>query len=324
MQDEVWKRRSQIYLDAIAMPQTIERWRSSIPKDVHKSSVKPMMYKKVGAEHTSNAPVLPQIKEPYMSSIPKDIHGFSVEPKMKYRKAEAEDALKAFAMSQIEERLASLIPKTINGSSMRPKTKHTIAEAEYTSKASTMSQIKERHSSSILKDIHCSSVKSKTKHTIAEAEDTSNVPAIPQYMDPILKDLHRSSFKPKKVSRPQPARRRRPKQQYHDSQPEEPFYQPWIHCVCDLEEDSDGESTLTRAKNNGTAIYIIDDDGDFKGRSCPHLRECTHYIASYPDKYEPKTVASDFLRILGQHPWLPALNQRWEEKRESEKQALGG
>lgn len=36
-------------------------------------------------------------------------------------------------------------------------------------------------------------------------------------------------------------------------------------------------------------------------------------IASPPaTRYDPRTIASDFLRVLGEHPGLPPLNARME------------
>lgn len=90
------------------------------------------------------------------------------------------------------------------------------------------------------------------------------------------------------------------------------IFNPYAGCLCNVNENIGGESTLSRAKRSGEAIQILDHNGII-GASCTHLQGCARYAVKYPVKYDPATVATEILRAMGLHPYLPALNQYWDE-----------
>lgn len=168
-----------------------------------------------------------------------------------------------------------------------------------------------KHISSVPRDVLTSSVKGQSRPSsqIAKRIPTS-----------ASKDDHKSSAKPK-TARPSPSAqrplarlsKRRVYNQFHT----EPVYHAFAQCMCDLENDGDGEDKLLRAKRSGKALYVLDHDGT-RVISCAHLRECVCFVVKYPIKYDPATIASDFLRAISSHPRQPALNQYWNQKMENE------
>lgn len=127
--------------------------------------------------------------------------------------------------------------------------------------------------------------------------------------------VHSSNSAPRRVARLSK------KHVYHDFD-RKPVFTPYSKCLCDIEQDSDGEDKLSRAQFSGTAIHILQQDGT-EAMSCPHLRDCARYSVKYPICYDPTTIARDILRAIGEHPCLPALNQHWNEKLASDMHALG-
>lgn len=172
-----------------------------------------------------------------------------------------------------------------------------------------------KHISSVPRDVLTSSVERQSRPPSQIAK---------RIQSPASKDAHKSSAKSKTAysspSAQRPLARLSKKRVYNESQ-EKPLYYAYSQCVCDLEEDSNGEAKLPRAKRSGKALYVLDHDGT-RVISCAHLRECDRFVVKYPMEYDPATIASDFLRAVGSHPRKPALNQYWNQELETELQAI--
>lgn len=211
-----------------------------------------------------------------------------------------------------------VLPSPVNRTTLHPpeRTKShnsSIARNDYLSCVNRKTPKKDTHS--VAEDVHTSFVEHRSRHPSDIAK---------RILNSTSKDVHQSTTKPKTAYLSRSAQRslaRLSKKRVYNQADTKPIYFPYAQCVCDLEQDSDGEDKLPHAKYFGKAMYILDDDGT-QVTSCAHLPGCVRFVVEYPVKYDPATIASDFLRAIGSHPHQPALNQYWNKMLETELQAI--
>ena len=119
---------------------------------------------------------------------------------------------------------------------------------------------------------------------------------------------HPSSLKPSKKRKASDGKAVRPSKWQPFIEPsEEPAYHPYFNCMCDLKTMSADGEELAHAMAKGKVNDIIGPDGN----STSHLLSCEANQAKWCTSYDPATIATDFLRAVGCHPYLPPLNDRF-------------
>lgn len=174
----------------------------------------------------------------------------------------------------------------------------------------------------------------KTKPVSARSKGDSNLsvkpykhasPSAKRALEPVSTNTRSSPRRVKIAQESRSAKRKvartSKKKVYNEDDDEDPsIYFPYMKCGCDFISDGEGGYALDNAEKTGKVTWVLTTDGF--DSTCPHLRECKRFPVKYPVKYDPTTIARDILRATGSHPYLPALNQNWNEKLAGELNAI--